>query len=109
MKEIYKDHPIVDAPYRYKVVDFHYHGSLEDPDEKWIDMVLQKGDEKRRLRFMRPVTITMEEAFPECPGFYIADLSKDGLEDLKVRVGDFEAGGGGISFWAAGVIDLDKE
>ena len=109
MKETYKDHPIVEAPFKYKVVDFNYHRSLEDPYERWIDIVFQKGKEIRRLRFIRPITLSLEEGFPECPGLYIADLSNDGLEDIKVRVGDFEAGGGGMSFWAASVIDLDKQ
>ena len=109
MIESYKDHKIIDAPFKYKVVDFHYHRSMDDPYDRWIDMTLQKGDEIRRLRFIRPVKLSIEKGFPECPGLYIADLSKDGLEDIKVRVGDFEAGDGGISFWAASVLDLEKE
>ena len=49
--------------------------------ERWIDIVLQNNEVIRRLRFIRPVNLSVEEGFPECPGLYIEDVSKDRLED----------------------------
>ena len=104
-----KDHPIIQPPQSFDVVDFHYHRSLDDPDACWIDLVLQKEDETRRLRFMKPQDISIEKGFPDTEGLFIADVSERGLEGLKVHVGDYGCGGGGIEFWAADVYDLDRK
>jgi len=101
------DHPIITVPWTYTVVDLHYHRSLEDPDDSWVHLVLQKGDEIRRLRFTGPRDISIDKGFPDCPGLYIADVSNRQLEGLTVHVDDYEGGPGGIEFWAADVIDLD--
>jgi len=102
------DHPIIEAPWTYSVTDLHYHRSVDDPDDSWINVVLQKDDVIRRLRFDRPRNVSIEKGFPECPGLYIADVSDRQLEGLTVHVGDYENNSGGIEFWAADVIDLDQ-
>jgi len=108
MNRIDPDHSIIDQPWTYDVTGFSYHRSVSDPEDRWLDLVLCKGTEVRRLRFLRPQKISVSEDFPECLGLYIADVSARGLEGLRVHVGDFEACGGGIEFWAADVVDLDS-
>ena len=104
------DHSIIESPFTWQVADFHYHRSgddLDQPDEAWIDLTLMKKGQARRLRFLKPQSINVSNGF-DCPGLFISDVSRRQLGNLKVHVGDFESGEGGIEFWAADVIDLDK-
>ena len=103
------DHPIVEAPWTYEIADLRFHKSTGDPDESWLDLTLQKGDVVRRLRFLKPQSIQIEDGFPNCPGLCILDISSRQLDDITVEVGGFEAGGGALKFWAADVIDLDEQ
>ena len=82
---------------------------LDRSEEAYLDLTLQKGLEVRRLRFFSPQDIRLEEGFPESPGLYITDVSGRGMEGIRIRVDDFEAGGGGLGFWARDVIDLDRQ
>lgn len=101
-------HPILAHPSQYGIVEFHYmHSSAEhDP---YLDLHLSRGDEVRRLRFLRPQQLMIDEGFPQpTHGMMIIDVSADGLEGLGVRVIDIEATRGAITFWAQRVIDLDQ-
>ncbi len=101
------DHPIIEHPFRYRVVSFCFHRTLDDSEEAYLDLSLQHEQVVRRLRFFSPQDISIEEGFPHGAGMYIADVRQRGLDGLGVRVGDFEAMGGAIRFWARTVIDLD--
>ena len=101
------DHSIIEHPCRYHVVGFCFHRTLDDTEESYIDLSLQHGQVVRRLRFFSPRDVSIEEGFPEGSGMYIADVRLRDLDGLGVRVGDFEAMGGAIRFWARTVIDLD--
>lgn len=80
---------------------------MDPSGEAYLDLTLQKGPEVRRLRFLNPQSLRIEKGFPESPGLFIADISGRQLEGLRIEVGDFENGGGGIYFWAKDVVDLD--
>ena len=101
------DHPIIARPFEYRVVGFCFHRTLDDSEESYIDLSLQREQVVRRLRFFSPRNVSVEEGFPEGCGMYIADVRQCGLDGLGVRVGDFEASPGAIEFWARTVSDLD--
>jgi len=103
------DHPVLEAPFTYDIVDLNFHRDLDDPSSTWLDLTLQKKDVVRRLRFPKPQSIQIEEGFPSTPGLCILDVTSRQLDGITVEVGDFEAGGGALKFWAADVIDLDKQ
>lgn len=100
-------HPIIDRPHEYSIADLRYHVGL-DGTEPFIDMALQRGQTVRRLRFLWPRQLVIEDGFPvPTSGMEILDVSQRQLGDLRIRVGDCEAGFGAITFWAKDVIDLD--
>lgn len=102
------DHPILTRPWEYEVVGFSYMRP-EDGTEPYIDLTLRKGQVVRRLRFFSPQEIEIEKGFPcSTHGMYFSDVRARGMEGLGVRVGDFEASSGRVSFWARDVVDLDK-
>lgn len=101
------DHPIIKHPFTYRVVSFHYERDLANGGEPFIDIVLQKDQIIRRLRFFKPQNLRIEEGFPHVTGLFITDTTNRGLENLNVQVGDFEMDGG-IWFWAREVVDLDQ-
>jgi len=101
------DHPIIDRPSEFRVIGFAFQRALDDSTEPYIDLTLQRGDTVRRLRFLGPRSISIEDGFPEGCGMFIADVRHHGLDGLGVRVDDYEASGGAIRFWARTVIDLD--
>ncbi len=101
------DHPIIAHPSGYRVIGFSYQRTLDHSEEAYIDLILQRDDVVRRLRFFGPRRVSIEEGFPEGGGMYIADVRQRGLEGLGVHVGDHEAAPGAIEFWARTVIDLD--
>ena len=100
-------HPIIDRPHEYSIADLRYHVGL-DGAEPFIDLILQRKDAVRRLRFLSPRQLIIEDGFPEpTSGMEILDVSRRQLGDLRVRVGDCEASHGAITFWARDVVDLD--
>ncbi|WP_168564971.1 hypothetical protein [Crateriforma spongiae] len=91
----------------YRIVELHYKCASSE-QEAHLDLHLSRGSEVRRLRFLRPQQLVIEEGFPEpTHGMMIIDASGDGLDGLGVRVIDIEASHGAITFWAKDVIDLD--
>jgi hypothetical protein len=102
-------HPIVDRPWEYDVVGFNYQLSPPDCDEPYIDLTLRKGTLVRRLRFLSPRNLKIDEGFPFFShGMVILDVSARQLDELNVWVHDFEASPGGVTFWARTVVDLDQ-
>jgi len=103
-----RDHPIVQHPWTYEIESFFYHRDRSDQKSSYIDLVLRKGSEVRRLRFVGPQDLRIESGFPEpTHGMCILDVSGRQLDGIGVQVSDFEAGGGGLRFYAREVIDLD--
>lgn len=101
------DHPIIEYPFKYRVVGFCFHRTLDDSEESYLDLSLQREQIVRRLRFFSPRDISIEEGFPHGAGMYIADVRQRGLDGLGVRVDDSESSRGAIRFWARAVVDLD--
>jgi hypothetical protein len=99
------DHPILKQPWTYEVVEFHFVAATEDT-ESFLDLSLRRGSELRRLRFFSPQDISLASGFPSCPGLFISDVSSAQMENIRVQVGDYEVGPGGMSFWARHVTEL---
>jgi len=103
-------HPIIDRPFEYRIIGFNYQVNLEDHLKSYIDLTLKKDSIIRRLRFYGPQKLKIDEGFPEpTSGMEILDVSDRQLEDIDIRVTDFEASPGSITFWAKSVVDLDNE
>jgi hypothetical protein len=98
------DHPILPYASQYKVIEFIYHGFTWTPEDHYIEIFLEKGDDRVRLRFDNPRQLKINEYFPTQSGFYILDISSDGLEDLSIAVGDFK--NGSINFFAKCVAKI---
>lgn len=102
------NHPIIERPWEYEIISFCYERARTYPHESRIDMVLVRGDEIRRLRFIEPRSISIEEGFPIATGgMQILDISARQLAELTVEVSDFEASNGAVKFFARAVVDLD--
>jgi hypothetical protein len=101
-------HPILENPWKYAIESLHFHAGL-DGTEPYLDLHLSLDGAHRRLRFWSPQDIELEKGFFYAThGMAILDVSGRGLERLSVRVSDFEASSGSITFWARDVVDLDR-
>lgn len=100
------DHPIIDAPFRWDLVEFTYRHATER-DESYIDLVLARNGVERRLRFFGPRDVLLSQGLPNSSGLYIADATGRGMEGIGVRVGSFEPDWCVPSFWASRVVEID--
>jgi hypothetical protein len=104
-----KAHPIIHAPHEYEIIDFNYHHDPYEYSKSYIDLTLQKDEVVRRLRFLEPKDLMIEKGFPSpTRGMAILDVSHHQLDRINIRVADFEASHGEVTFWAFDVIDLDE-
>ena len=103
------EHPILDAPYTWELLEFSYHRDRADWQQSYIDMVFERGGEVRRLRFFAPQDLEMSRGLPNSFGLAILDVSGRQLEGLRVRVINFEQSYGAPTFWAARVVDVTDE
>lgn len=112
MAQMYDDspiHPILENAHEFVIVRLDYHNDPHDWRNSYLELHLHRGEEVRRLRFLRPRSLVIEEGFP-CPthGIVILDVEQRQWDDIKVEVTDFEASAGRVSFYASEVIDLDS-
>jgi hypothetical protein len=104
------DHPIIQKPWTYEIILFSYSNDPRNYKNSFIDLSLQRDDEIRRLRFLAPQDLKIEPGFPHTTGgMAILDVRERQLDGLGVRVADFEASWGAVTFWARDVIDLDRQ
>lgn len=59
-------------------------------------------------RFFGPQGLRITEGFPSSSDLCILDVSKRGLDGLRVRVANFEASDGCPTFWAREVVELGE-
>jgi hypothetical protein len=104
------DHSIIENPWQYQIIEFHYHVEPDNGEGSFIDLYLKKDDVVRRLRFLKPQNLQIEKGFPyPTGGLCILDIRSRQLDGLGVEVADFENSNGAITFHAWNVIDLDKQ
>ncbi len=102
------DHPIIECPWNYEIVGLSYHRDPDSWADSYIDLTLQRGPFRRRLRFLGPENLEITKGFPSSSGLCILDVSKRQLDGLGVRVANFEGSGGCPTFWARAVVDLGE-
>lgn len=101
-------HPIIDRPGQYKIVRLDFNRDLNDARNSYLDLSLHRDGVTRRLRFLRPQRLVIEEGFPAAThGMIILDIRHRQWDDLRVEVADYEASRGAITFCAADVIELN--
>ena len=103
------DHPILPDPFRWELVEFTYRRDSHDGRESYIDLVLARDGEVRRLRFFAPRDLEITRGLPTSSGLCILDVRGRQLDGLGVRVTSFEACPGAPSFWAARVVELTED
>lgn len=102
-------HPIIEHPHKYEIVRLDYQCDRENPRDNYLDLSLRRDGVTRRLRFLRPQRLIIEEGFPApTGGMEIFDIRHQQWDDIRVEVSDFEASHGAITSYAADVIDLDE-
>ncbi|HZY89067.1 MAG TPA: hypothetical protein VFE78_29865 [Gemmataceae bacterium] len=102
------DHPILREPWRWELLELTYRRNLADWQESYIDLVLFRDGEERRLRFFAPQDVELSRGLPNSSGLCILDVSGRQLEGLRVRVASFEQSYGTPSFWAARVVEVTE-
>jgi hypothetical protein len=101
------DHPILNDPYSWELLEFTYRRDPTDGVHSHIDMVFLRGGETCRLRFYNPQQIEMSAGVPNSFGMCILDVSQRQLQGIGVRVANFEESNGAPTFWAERVVNLD--
>ena len=99
------DHAIIDAPFRWELVEFTYRRET-DWGESYIDLVLARDGVERRLRFFGPQDLVLDRGLPNSSGLYISDVTGRGMDGIGVRVGSFEPNSCVPSFWASRVVEI---
>jgi hypothetical protein len=102
------DHPILDKPWEYRIAELRY--VVESSDQVgFIEMLLSKGNELRRLRFSSPRGFSVDEGFDPASyiGLQIVDASNRQLEGIGVEVSCFE-NTPGLRFFARTVEALTQ-
>ncbi|EMM98484.1 hypothetical protein LEP1GSC021_2540 [Leptospira noguchii str. 1993005606] len=100
-----KYHSILERPYEYKIVGFNFQDDLNDFQNSFIELTLQKKSDIKILKFLQPSGIQIEDGFPSpTGGLCILDISERQWEDKLIEVTDFEASHGAIHFFAKSVI-----
>ncbi len=102
---IIKEHQILENGFEYEIVGFKFQKNIKNEIESYIDITLQKNEEIKRLRFLSPINLKIENGFHMSYGFRIID-SSDKFLDHKIEVENFEDGS--VYFRARKVVDLDK-
>lgn len=98
------EHSILPHAHLYAIVGIHLDLEPADGSEPFLDLTVQKGGERRKLRFWGPTNLEIERGGPQkTGGFQILDMSARGLDRMGVRVDDFEASNGAVFFVARAV------
>jgi hypothetical protein len=101
------NHPIIDEPWTYEIERIDWRPSPVTADSV-IDLTFRKGEARRRLRFLSPTSVKVDEGFcGQCFGLAIRDIRGRGWDRVRIEVVNFEQDAG-ITFYAAAVVDLDR-
>jgi len=100
-------HPIISEPWTYELERIDWRSSRVIADS-YIDLTFRRADERRRLRFLSPTQVKVDEGFcGQCLGLAIHDIRSRGWDRVRIEVVNFEQDPG-ITFFAADVVDLDR-
>ena len=101
------DHKVLERPWEFHLTEFRYVIESADSAESFIEIVLARDAEIRRLRFLAPCGLSIDEGFDpnDYLGLEIVDVSSRQLEGISVEVSCFE-NTPGFRFFARDVEDL---
>jgi hypothetical protein len=101
---------VLERPWEFQLTEFRYVLRNFDNPESFIEFVLTKGTETRRLRFWAPRGLAISEGFDPTAylGLQIHDLSSRQLDGISVEVSCFE-NTAGLRFFAREVEDLSGD
>lgn len=100
-------HPILPKPWEFEIVGLRLERAPVDEAEPFLDLTLQRGEERRTLRFWSPTALEIEKGGPVMTsGLIILDIRGRGLDRLGVEVDDFEADNGAVRFLARSVEEI---
>ena len=102
------DHSILPEPWRWELLEFTYRRNRPDLRESYIDMVFAREGKEKRLRFFSPQSLELSQGLPNSFGMCILDVSGRQLDDLRVRVANFEHAYCAPLFWAARVVEVTE-
>jgi hypothetical protein len=102
-----KAHTILDKPHEYDVVYMEWNINPYDYKESHLILHLQKGEEIKKLKFIRPTEVEIEKGFNgvNCSGMEIIDIKDRQLDNINIQVRNFEQDAG-ITFMALDVIEI---
>ena len=97
------DHPILNQPWECRIAELWYVAKTSD-QEGFIELILSKGSELRRLRFSSPREFSVDDGFEaeSFIGLQIVDVSARQLEGIGVEVSSYE-NSPGLRFFARAV------
>ena len=101
-----RDHSILPEAWRYEIIGVRLELAPEGGGEPFLDLTLRRGDDRRVLRFFSPRDLEIEKGGPVNGGLRIVDVSSRQLDNLGVRVDEFEATSGSLRFWARDVTSI---
>jgi hypothetical protein len=100
-------HPILVEPWTYELERIDWRPSPAIA-ESFLDLTFRRGSERRRLRFLSPTQVKVDQGFcGQSYGLAIHDIRRRGWDGVRIEVVNFEAAPG-ITFFAADVVDLDQ-
>ncbi len=71
-------HPIIERPFEYSIVSFHFERDFEDWRDSYFDLSLRKDSIVRRLRFLAPSNIRIADVLNN-GGMVILDIVRQVL------------------------------
>jgi hypothetical protein len=100
-------HPILVEPWTYELERIDWRPSPAIA-ESFLDLTFRRGSERRRLRFLSPTQVKVDQGFcGQSYGLAIHDIRRRGWDGVRIEVVNFESAPG-ITFYAADVVDLDQ-
>ena len=100
------EHPILDAPPSWWLLEFTYHSDPDDFAGSYVDLVFTRGSVIRRLRFAEPCELSVGHGLPHSAGLRILEVTGRGLEGISVLVTDSNDSHGVLRFWSRGVVEI---
>lgn len=102
-------HPLLPDAHTYRITALNYDCSSKNFLQHTLDLSLEKDGMTRRLRFLAPQNLVIEQGFPlPTHGMQILDIRSRHLEQIKIEVRDMESNHGAVTFQALELVDLDQ-
>jgi hypothetical protein len=102
-------HSVLPDPHNYDLVGLNLQLAPPHNAEPFIDLTFESRRRKLTLRFFSPRQLSLEEDGPSSLGLEILDISAHRLDQLTVRVDNYESSGGAVRFVARTVEVVSDE